>query len=195
MSKDSRMAVERETLGPERVESFLPAAPPSEMAIMQRMMGEFMASTVMSGLRSDVGAIARDFHEFKGNIAKLNSELGVFREEVILPVKRELEYLRFNLGARTEDNVGTMSKLVKHLEEQLDLLLRARGINPQARDSTGETVLDRMGVPPNRPNYQDLEQAQLLAKIHALADNAHGIGESEHMAISEIVELTKVYAE
>lgn len=130
--------------------------PASETQIMQRMLGEFMASTALSRLQSDVGAIASDFRQFRENIHHLNAALGEFREQAIVPVKEELKYLRYNLGARSEDTVGSMQKLVHHLEAQLELLLKSRGVNPHLRDGSGETPLDRMGIPPNRPSYQEL---------------------------------------
>jgi hypothetical protein len=150
------------------------AVQPTEMQIAQRMMGEFMASTVLSSVRSDLGQLVRDFGDFKTNVGQLNAALGEFREQAILPVKRELEYLRFNLGARTEDNVGAMSKLVHHLETQIDLLLRSRGVNPQARDAAGETARDKMGIPPDRPDYQTLERegVKLVESGNAAADQA-----------------------
>lgn len=152
-----------------------PMAPaPTESQVMQRMLGEFMASTALSRVQSDIGAIAADFRQFKDNIANLNTALGEFREQAILPVKRELEYLRFNMGARTEDNIGAMSKLVHHLEGQIELLLKARGINPQARDAAGETAMDKMGLPPDRPDYQtlDREGVKLVDSGNAGADLA-----------------------
>lgn len=156
--KKLSMDVISETGVTEHTKSFLPAAAPSETAIVQRLMGEFLASTTLSALRSDVGALSRDFSQFKDNIARLNMELGTFREKAILPVLAELKYLRFNMGARTEDNIGAMSKLVHHLEAQIELLLKSRGINPHAVDGAGETVLDKMGLPPDRPDYQTLER-------------------------------------
>lgn len=140
--------------------------------LMQRMAGELIASTALSRIQSDVGAMARDFRDFKDNIARLNSELGVFREKVIVPVKEELQYIRYNLGARSDDTVGSMQKLVHHLEAQLELLLKAQGVNPHQRDSVGETPLDRMGVSPNRPDYQTLERegVQIVETGNAGAD-------------------------
>lgn len=140
------------------------ATAPTESQIMQRMLGEFMASTALSRLQSDVGSIAADFRQFRDNIHNLNTALGEFREQAIAPVKEELKYLRYNLGARSEDTVGSMQKLVHHLEAQIELLLKSRGVNPHLRDGAGETPLDRMGIPPNRPSYQDLarEGVQLV---------------------------------
>lgn len=144
----------------------------TELQVAQRMMGEFMASTVMSRVQSDIGQLVRDFGDFKDNVGKLNSALGEFREQAINPVKRELEYLRFNMGARTEDNIGAMSKLVHHLESQIELLLKSRGVNPHQVDGAGETPLDKMGLPPNRPDYQTLERegVQLVESGNAAAD-------------------------
>lgn len=151
-----------------------PAPQSTEMQIAQRMMGEFMASTVMSRVESNLGQLVRDFGDFKTNVGQLNAALGEFREQAILPVKRELEYLRYNMGARTEDNIGTMSKLVHHLEAQIELLLKSRGVNPQARDAAGETALDRMGIAPDRPDYQTLERegVKLVDTGNAAADQA-----------------------
>ena len=131
-------------------------AVPMDVAVVQRMMGEFLASTALARVQSDVGAIARDFAEFKGNIAKLNSELGVFRETAIVPVLKELEYLRYNMGARTDDTAAALSKLVHHLQDQLELLLKTRGVDPHARDQAGETALDRLGVARDRPSLNEL---------------------------------------
>jgi hypothetical protein len=151
-----------------------PKQPATEIELTQRILGEFLASTALSRVQSDIGAIARDFSDFKDNIARLNTELGVFREKVIVPVKDELQYIRYNLGARSDDTVGSLQKLVHHLEGQLELLLKARGINPQARDAAGETPLDRMGVSPGRPDYQtlELEGVQFVESGNAQADEA-----------------------
>ena len=129
---------------------------PMEAAVVQRMMGEFLASTALARVQSDVGAIARDFAEFKGNIAKLNSSLGEFRENAIVPVLKELEYLRYNMGARTDDTAAALSKLVHHLQDQLELLLKTRGVNPHLPDAGGETALDKLGVARDRPSIDEL---------------------------------------
>jgi hypothetical protein len=148
--------------------------PASETQIMQRMLGEFMASTALSRLQSDVGSIAADFRQFRDNIHHLNTALGEFREQAIVPVKEELKYLRYNLGARSEDMVGSMQKLVHHLEAQIELLLKSRGVNPHLRDGAGETPLDRMGIAPDRPSYQDLarEGVALVDRGDATVDEA-----------------------
>lgn len=140
-------------------------AVPMDVAVMQRMMGEFLASTALARVQSDVGAIARDFAEFKGNIAKLNSELGVFRETAIVPVLKELEYLRYNMGARTDDTAAALSKLVHHLQDQLELLLKTRGVDPHARDEAGETALDRLGVARERPSMHELATTGVKAPM------------------------------
>lgn len=143
-----------------------------DTAVMQRMLGEFMASTALSRVQSDIGQIAADFREFKDNVGRLNSAIGEFREKAILPTLRELEYLRYNLGARSEDNIGAMSKLVHHLQSQLEVLLKSNGVNPHQRDAVGETPLDKMGLPPDRPDYQTLERegVQLVESGNAQAD-------------------------
>jgi hypothetical protein len=141
-------------------------AVPMDVAVVQRMMGEFLASTALARVQSDVGAIARDFAEFKGNIAKLNTTLGEFRENAILPVLKELEYLRFNSGARMEDTAGSLDKLVHHLQDQLELLLKARGINPTAvLDASGQTALDRLGVARDRPSLNELATTGVKAPM------------------------------
>lgn len=131
-------------------------AVPMDVAVVQRMMGEFLASTALSSLRADVGGIARDFQEFKANIARLNAELGEFRDKAIVPVLKELEYLRYNSGARMEDTASAIDKLVHHLQNQLELLLKARGVDPHKRDQAGETPLDRLGVARDRPSLNEL---------------------------------------
>ena len=126
-------------------------------AMVRSMAGEFLASTALSRVQSDVSTLRADFHRFTEDVHQVNVALGKFRDDVVAPVQRELEYLRYNLGARTEDSVGALDKLTHHLQDQLNLLLKARGLNPEAKDpATGETLQDRMGLsrPPSGVDFE-----------------------------------------
>jgi len=101
------------------------------------------------------------------NTGRLNSALGDFRDKTVEPIKEELAYLRYNQGARTEQNIGSMEKLVHHLQSQLNFVLQMRGVDPHAKDAAGESVLDRLGVAPE-PSSVELEaQVQELSRLRA----------------------------
>ena len=117
--------------------------------VIERMAAEFLASTALSRVQQDIGAIQSDFRGFKENISKLNAELGEFRHKSIDPIRRELEYQRYTMGARSEGVVANLEKLVHHLAEQIQLVLKARGIDPSKPDIQGDTALDRLGIAPH----------------------------------------------
>jgi hypothetical protein len=167
-------------------------AVPMDVAVVQRMMGEFLASTALARVQSDVGAIARDFAEFKGNIAKLNSSLGEFRENAIVPVLKELEYLRYNMGARTDDTAAALSKLVHHLQDQLELLLKTRGVDPNARDVAGESALDRLGVARDRPSLNELETSGVKAPMDTGNLQIDTAAELQRRIEAQAAELTQL---
>jgi hypothetical protein len=157
-----------------------PTTMPVEMQVMQRMMGEFLASTALTRVQADINQLASNYQQLQTNIHTLNAGLGDFREKVMVPIRQELEYLRYNLGARVEDNVGMLDKLTKHLTEQIDLVLRAKGVNPSIRDAEGNTVLDRMGIAakpssvnPYEPLHPDVIE-QMSARLDRLEqENRH----------------------
>jgi peptidoglycan hydrolase CwlO-like protein len=125
--------------------------------VVERMAAEFLASTALSRVQQDIGSIQSDFRGFKENIAKLNAELGEFRDKGIDPIRRELEYQRYTMGARSEGVIANLEKLVHHLAEQIQLVLKARGIDPHKSDTQGDTALDRLGIAPTAPSDRELE--------------------------------------
>lgn len=115
-------------------------------ALMQRMAGELIASTALSRVEQQVGQTLREVREYNQNIHALNLALGEFKVRSIDPIRSELEYLRYNLGAKSEDVVTMMQKMVRALDDKLTAL----GMTPHEKTERG--------LISERPGLQDLTE-------------------------------------
>ena len=89
-------------------------------ALMARMAGEFLASTALSTIQADINAQRRQLEAFVKNVHDLNVQLGDFRAKQVEPIKRELEYLRYNLGDRSTTVLQTLEVLTSRLGRTLE---------------------------------------------------------------------------
>lgn len=83
-------------------------------------------------LISAVGTIARRFEQFVDNIHQLNLAIGQFKNDVVVPFKKELEYLRYTTGDRLNHVSTDLEKYVAQLDSVMWSALRASGMSDDA---------------------------------------------------------------
>lgn len=90
------------------------------------------AARSMPAMVQAVGTIAHRFEQFVQNIDELNKALGQFKQEVMLPFKDELKYLRYTTGDRLNHVSTDLEKYVQQLDKTLWAALRAQGMSDEA---------------------------------------------------------------
>jgi hypothetical protein len=142
-------------------------APSSTELMLTRMVGEMMAGTALTRLQSDVSAVLHEVRTYNENVHQLNLALGEFRARSIEPIKRELEFLRYNLGAKVEDVVTMMQKMVGALDKKLTDL----GVTPAQKEEAG--------LHADRPQPQELtEKAIDSSALMAALERANALLET-----------------
>lgn len=111
------------------------------------------------------------------NLAGLNTALGDFRDKVMQPIKKELEFLRYNLGDKANATVSQMQGCLLHMDKLFDAILKMSGKD----EATIRKVREELGIPRNVPTIEELEKtgrpfveydAMLAAQQNSIEQNA-----------------------
>jgi hypothetical protein len=115
----------------------------------------FMAGTTLEKILSEVSMLRREFTEFKANVANLNSGLGQMNEKTIKPIMKELQFFRYNQGDKINQTVSQLQAIATNLDRQLDVVMKAMGMNAAQR----EMFRQEFGVPKDVPSLQELKES------------------------------------
>lgn len=134
------------------------------------------AGSNVPALVSAVGAIAQRFEQFVANIHDLNKGLGEFKNEVMVPFREELKYLRYNTGDRLNHVSGDLEKYVAKLDQVLWGALRANGMSDEAI----RAFRTEHGMEPEAPRGYELE-AHMREVEELRAQNAALIRQNQRL--------------
>lgn len=96
--------------------------------------------------------IAQRFEQFVGNIAALNTALGEFKQQVMLPFREELHHLRYNTGDRMTQVCTDLDSFVSKLDQVVWGALRANGMS----DDQIRRYREEHGMQPEAPTGPEL---------------------------------------
>lgn len=86
---------------------------------------------------------------------ELSRALGTFRDQTMVPIKKELEFLRYNLGDKANATVSQMQGILGHFHLLYEAILEQAGF-----DSAGiAAIREKLGIPQNIPSLEQLEAA------------------------------------
>ena len=114
---------------------------------------DLMLANEVTRISSEVGSLARSFDKFQSNIHELNVALGQMQQKLLVPLKDELDHLRYNTGAKVEQSTTQLNAIVNHLDRQLTTVLKAAGFSSAQVAGFKEEA----GIAPNAPTGEELE--------------------------------------
>jgi hypothetical protein len=112
------------------------------------------------------------FARFETNVHQFNLVAGELVNKTLVPLKAELEQLRYNLGDKANSTVSMLERLVTHVDRQLDIALKLTGA------SAGDAVAYRTenGCHGDVPSITELTETGVKAApdgtaLQATAEN------------------------
>ena len=111
------------------------------------------AGNSVPALAAALTTIATRFEDSVRASDALNRGLGEFRAEVIVPLREELKFLRYNLGDKVNKTTTNMEVMVDQLDKTIWGALRASGLT----DAQIRTYREEHGMQPEAPSGQELE--------------------------------------
>lgn len=149
------------------------------------------AGNSVPALAAALTTIASRFEDSVRASDAMNRGLGEFRAEVIVPLREELKFLRYNLGDKVNRTTTNMEVMVDQLDKTIWGALRASGLT----DAQIRTYREEHGMQPEAPSGQELElhmtQHQgLMDQVAALTEQNRRLlellgGEPEHVFWAE----------
>lgn len=159
------------------------------LSIVEGLAQELIQNTALSRLQSDVSATKTALTQMTDNVHRMNLALGEMQEKVLEPVKKEMAFLRYNLGDKVNVTTTYMEKMVKMLDKQIWAVLRAKGM----KDTQIRKFRDDHGMNPEEPSGPELE-AQQRALEDMAESNVQLIEQNKRLLVQN-EDLTKKLAE
>ena len=153
---------------PELGRALIPEPTRQSIPAMTTLVGEHLLGTAITRIQSDLGAIQRQMAVQGEHMHALNEALGEFREKLVVPLRQELAYLRYNLGDRVNHATTDLSVYVERLDQVLWGALRAQGLS----DADIRKYREEHGMQPEAPRGYELE-----AQMRELEDLRHSNAE------------------
>lgn len=113
----------------------------------------FTAGGEIARVRQDQADILALVKGHNANLAALNQALGDFRDKVMVPIREELKFLRYNLGDKANTTVSQMQGVLGHFDKLFVGLLKASGKD----EGQIEAIRISLGIPANLPSLEQLE--------------------------------------
>jgi uncharacterized coiled-coil protein SlyX len=137
--------------------------------VVAQAVAEFMGNTAISRISADVSAIVKRLDEQNGHMHALNTALGEFREKLVVPLREELKFLRYNLGDKVNHTVTDLDVMVGQLDKILWGALRASGMT----DEQIKAYRTEAGMQPEAPRgfeleAQTAEREALISQVRTL---------------------------
>lgn len=162
-----------------------PHEPTSALAAI--VTREVMSSPALASLRSDMASIARRFETFESNVHSLNLVAGQLVEKIFVPLKAELEALKYNTGDKANGVMSQMERIATHLDAQLGLALKLRGATQEQADN----FRDNNGIQLEVLSSSEFEMQAMLENLRsllALAQRENGELRGELLRVQSIEE-------
>lgn len=113
----------------------------------------FTAGGELARVRQDQADILMLVQGHNANLASLNKAMGDFRDQVMVPIRDELKFLRYNLGDKANVTVSQMQGILGHFDKLFVGLLKASGKDEAAISA----IRIALGIPANIPSLEQLE--------------------------------------